>query len=155
MRRPVTTTVSVFCPDSYTALMTGRQACSTEIISHVRSAVTAWNVPPARMLDRFTNLNRDYSGRFFDAKSGFVSPTTGKFLEAFVDMEPLEETPYEWWRDTFNPKTAHLPVLRVRTEAVLRWQSIGSIYKAWNPHKFHLAESAANDNRPPDSLKRQ
>lgn len=141
-----------FCPDSFTALLTREESCNPKIVSHLRGAVTNWNVPPSRLLDRFTDLNRDYSGRFFDATAGFSDLMTGNFKEAFVNMEPLEDAPYEWWRDTFNPNATRLSVLRVRMEAVPRWQAIGSIYRAWFPDQFFLAASAANDNRPPDSV---
>jgi len=105
------------------------------------------------LLDHIVNLNRDYSGRFFDSKAGFLDPRTGKFREVFVDMDPLEEAPVEWWRDNFGPAVATNPIIRVRREAQPRWQALGSVYFAWHPwERMTWNLEAANDNRAPSSV---
>lgn len=142
-----------FDPDRYTALLTLEESTNPRIKIGLQGAIREWDVDYNDLLDQFTVLNMNYGGRFYNPKSGFVDPLTGKFKEAYVNTKALEEAPYEWWRDTFGRVPAQVGVVRVRVEAIQRWRAIGSIFRAWYPAEFHgFTHDAANDDIAPQGL---
>lgn len=135
----------IFCP-----LITPKQAGSAALIVGLRAGTRNWIKGNSHRskIDAIVDAYRDYDGRFYDPVAGFIDPMTNQFQEAFIDMEPLEDAPIEWWRDHFGPNPA--PIRRVRAEAVPRWQAIGSLYRAYHPAEFmRMMPHAANHNRPP------
>ncbi|KZY52579.1 MAG: hypothetical protein RLP08_03450 [Marinovum algicola] len=147
-RQPIGLTV--FCADTYCPLLSLSEVSCPSLVTNLKQRILALGVQHASLLDYFSNLNRDYMGRFFDSEAGFLNLQTGKFQEVYVDMDPLEEAPIEWWRDNFSPAVAEKPVIRLRCEARPRWQALGSIYFAWHPwERSEWRHQAANDNRAP------
>ena len=149
-RQPIGLTV--FCADTYCPLLSLSEVSCPLQITNLKRRILALGVQHASLLDYFSNLNRDYVGRFFDPEAGFLNVQTGKFQEVYVDMDPLEEAPIEWWRDNVSPAVAEKPIVRLRCEARPRWQALGSIYFAWRPwERSEWRHQAANDNRAPDA----
>ena len=141
-----------FCPDAYCPLLTLSDASCPIKVTSLKRCVLNLGVHHAKLLDHITDLNRDYLGRFFDPEEGFLDLQTGKFREVFVDLDPLEEAPVEWWRDNFGPAVATNPIIRVRCEAQSRWQALGSVYFAWHPwERVTWCREVANDNHAPAS----
>lgn len=152
MRKHPSTGWHTFCPDAYCPLLTLSDARCPIKVTCLKRRVLNLGVHHAKLLDHITDLNRDYSGRFFDPIAGFLDARTGKFREVFVDLDPLEEAPVEWWRDNFGPAVTARPIIRVRREARPRWQALGSVYFAWHPwERVTWSLEAANDNRAPAS----
>lgn len=145
--------VNVFCADSYSPLLSLAEVSCPIRVTALKRRILSLGVHHGRLLDHIVDLNRDYSGRFFDPEAGFLDPRTGKFREVFVNIDPLEEAPVEWWRDNFGPAVASSPIIRVRCEAQPRWQALGSVYFAWHPwERMTWSLEAANDNRAPVSV---
>lgn len=137
-------------PNRYAALLKLEECANPRIKIGLQNAVCGWGFNYNQLLDVFTDLNMNYGGRYFDADIGFIDPLTGDFLEAFVDMKPLEDAPPEWWRDNFGTNRPQVEILRVRIEAIKRWRAIGSIFQAWCPAEFHaFTNDEANHNAAP------
>lgn len=150
MTRRTPSRVTVFCADSYCPLLSLTEVSCPRRVTRLKKRIVELGLHHRQLLDHFANLNRDYRGRFFNSEAGFLKLETGKFQEVFVDMEPLEEAPVEWWRDNFAPAYANRPVLKLRSEARPRWQALGSIYFAHRPFQRIIWQlEVANDNRPP------
>lgn len=144
---------NVFCADSYSPLLSLSEVSSPNKVTALKRRILSLGVHHGRLLDHFVDLNRDYMGRFFDPEAGFLDLRTGKFREAFVDIDPLEDAPLEWWRDNFSPAVATNSIVRVRCEAQPRWQALGSVYFAWYPcERLTWNLEAANENRAPVSV---
>lgn len=144
---------NVFCADSYSPLLSLPDVSCPIKVTALKSRIVSMGIHHGRLLDHIVDLNRDYSGRYFDPEAGFLDPQTGKFREVFVDIDPLEEAPLEWWRDNFGPAVAAKPISRVRCEAQPRWQALGSVYFAWHPwERMTWSLEAANDNQAPVSV---
>ena len=103
-------------PDSFTPLLTLDECSNPRVKIGLIDAVQSWDIESSDLLEQFTDLNKNYLGRFYDPKAGFIDPLTGKFQEVFVDMRPLEDAPSEWWRDNFGRTRAQVEVVRVRIE---------------------------------------
>lgn len=141
-----------FDPSVFTPLLTLEESVNPRVKLGLTDAIRDWDVPYSTLLERFTDLNKNYRGRFYDPMNGFINPLTGHFQEAFVRMRPLEDAPAEWWRDNFGSTRPQVEVVRVRVEAVKRWRAIGSIYRAWCPAEFHgFVHDHDNDNQRPES----
>lgn len=136
-------------PDRYTPLLTLEESTNPLIKIGLQNAIDAWDVDHTDLLEHFTDLNKNYRGRFHDPDAGLTDPLTGVFKEAFVDMRPLENAPSGWWSDNFGPRRAPVEVVRVRVEAVGRWRAIGSIFRAWCPAEFHAFTNFDNENNAP------
>ena len=150
MPRRIPNGATVFCPDTYSPLLTISDVSSPTFVTHIKARIVDLGVHHSRLLDHFANLNRDFVGRYFDTDIGFLDLTSGRFREVFVDLEPLEEAPIEWWRDNFSPIVAQKPVERLRCEARPRWRALGSIYFACHPWaRSEITLEAANDNFAP------
>lgn len=150
MPRRIPSGATVFCPETYSPLLTISDVSNPTFVTHIKTRIVDLGVHHSRLLDHFANLNRDYLGRYFDTEIGFLDLSTGRFREEFVDLEPLEEAPIEWWRDNFSPAVAQKPVERLRCEARPRWRALGSIYFACNPWaRSEIILEAANDNCAP------
>ena len=142
-----------FCPDAYCPLLSVSDVSCPIKVDGLKRRIIDMGVHHAKLLDHMTDLNRDYVGRFFDPIAGFLDARTGKFREVFVDVDPLEEAPVEWWRDNFGLAVAAKPITRVRCEARPRWQALGSVYFAWHPwERMTWSLETANDNRAPASV---
>lgn len=140
--------VTIFCADSYCPLVTLVDVSCPLRVTRLKQRILALGIHHSRLLDFFFDRYRDYTGRFFDPEAGFLDVKTGKFQEVFVDMDPLEEAPVEWWRDNFGPAVAAKPITRLRCEASPRWQALGSIYFAWHPwERMTWKLEPANDSR--------
>ncbi|MGJ8530099.1 hypothetical protein [Maritalea sp.] len=147
-RIPIGTTI--FCPDTYSPMLTTADVSNPTLVTCLKTRIVDLDVHHSKLLDHFANMNRDYMGRYFDEEVGFLDLSTGCFQEVFVDLEPLEDAPIEWWRDNFSAVVAQRPVERLRCEARPRWRALGSIYFACYPWaRSQVILEAANDNRAP------
>jgi len=150
MPRRIPGSVTIFCADSYSPLLSLADVNCPLRVTRIKTRIIELGVHHSKLLDHFANLNRDYVGRYFEPSAGFLNQETGHFQEVFVDLEPLEDAPIEWWRDNFSPAVAENPVVRLRCEARPRWLALGSIYFAWHPwaRRDSVLETA-NDNQAP------
>ena len=137
-------------PNRFAALLTLEESCSARIRVGLIHEISRWPCGPAELLEHITDLYKNFRGRFYDPNKGFIDPQTGLFNEVYVDMTALENTPYEWWRDTLGPNAAPVNVIRIRMESIPRWRAIGSIYRACFPAEFQrILQEPANIDQPP------
>ena len=131
-----------FCRKTMTPVLTNDELEQTNVVKGVRWCAFRRKVDPCKWLEFSTDLNRDYQGWFFNPKTK---------REVFINMEPLEDAPYEWWRDFCCRPPGLKP--HVRPEAWERVRSLGSILRASFPKEAILwGLSPANDNTPRDTL---
>ena len=130
-----------YCQKEATPTLTDKDLAKPNVIRGIRWSAFLKKINTRDWLDFATDLNRDYLG-------WYVDPTTKR--EVFIDMDPLEDAPYEWWRDFCNRPCSPLVIPHVRLEAWERVRSLGSILRASYPSEaFWWFHHPANLNRPP------
>jgi len=138
---------SDFDPNRFSPLTSSTQAAKPVVVSAIIGFVRSWRVEPPGLLEVLTNLYRDFPGRLYDPSDCFIDPTTGKFKEVFLNMEPLETAPLDWWCENFQRNSHRVVCLRVRQSTIARWQAIGTIVTASFPAEAStLFSPAANIN---------
>lgn len=92
--------------------------------------------PYVMMNDVYTNLYRDLEGYFSDGQK-----------EIFLDLNPLWDTPPEWWRDSVFSDGRVGKSIRLREENRERLRVIISIHRAFYPEDALLwGVCPANNN---------
>lgn len=94
-------------------------------------------IPRRVCTDYFTDLYRDLHGCFVNVNG----------TEAFLDLDPLWETPDEWWRDAVRTLEPRTNAIRLQAENSERLRIILSIFRACFPeHAMLWGVRPDNDN---------
>ncbi|MGD1923186.1 MAG: hypothetical protein ACFB03_03215 [Paracoccaceae bacterium] len=128
-------------PTLIVPLLKSKDLKSATILRGLRWSAFMQKVRAVDWLDHSYNLYRDVPGVIVDDLR----------REVQLDLTPLEEAPYEWWRDfCCRPCRPDTPV-RVRAEARNRVIVLGTILRATSVAEAYLwgMQPPANDNRPP------
>lgn len=130
-----------YCAKIAVPVLSECDLANPQIIRGIKNTAYTKRIASSDWLDYACALYRDYPGWVYD-------PATQR--EVFIDMEPLEDAPLEWWRDFCNKPCDPDIIPRVRREARARVIALGSILRAAFPVEAALwGIRPANDNEQP------
>lgn len=133
--------IAGYCKRINVPLLTDDEISNSHFVRDLRAFAHSLDVDAADWLEFASDTYRDYGG-------WIIHPVSKG--EVFVEMEPLERAPYEWWRDFCTRACLPGVTPRVRSEAWERARSLGTILRAAYPEEALLwGLRPANDNRPP------